>query len=121
MGAAKDTVGGPIIKGLAAAAVITGGLLNIKKIASQKFQGGGDKSPSPIPTAPTMPETGRDSSEPLTPSFDLFGSANQGNNAGGTTSVEGGGQNITVKAIVVESDVTGAQNKINKIEDSSTL
>lgn len=120
MGAAKDTVGGPIIKGLATAAVIVGGLLNVKKIASQKFNGGGDRTPSPKITMPDDPAASRENSTAITPSFNLFGSGNQGNNAGSSNSVNAT-QNIVVKAMVVESDVTNAQDKINKIEDSATL
>jgi chromosome segregation ATPase len=39
--AIASTPGGPIIKGLAGAAMLTAGLLNIKKIASTKFDAGG--------------------------------------------------------------------------------
>jgi hypothetical protein len=65
-----STPGGPIIKGLAGATVLTAGLLNIKKIASTKFDAGG--TPSPEKTNMTNPSDQQ--GNVITPNFNIVGS-----------------------------------------------
>jgi hypothetical protein len=57
------------------------------------------------------------------PSFvpgNLFGQGNAANNAGAPQSMESG-QNITVTAVVSETEITATQNKVNKIMKNSVL
>jgi hypothetical protein len=57
------------------------------------------------------------------PSFvpgNLFGQGNAANNAGAPQSMEQG-QNITVTAVVSETEITATQNKVNKIMKNSVL
>jgi hypothetical protein len=57
------------------------------------------------------------------PSFvpgNLFGQGNAANNAGAPQSMESG-QNITVTAVVSETEITSTQNKVNKIMKNSVL
>jgi hypothetical protein len=57
------------------------------------------------------------------PSFvpgNLFGQGNAANNAGAPQSMEQG-QNITVTAVVSETEITSTQNKVNKIMKNSVL
>jgi hypothetical protein len=57
------------------------------------------------------------------PSFvpgNLFGQGNAANNAGAPQSMEQG-QNITVTAVVSETEMTATQNKVNKIMKNSVL
>lgn len=63
---------------------------------------------------------GATSTQPATPSFELFG---QNNNANNLTSAPDNeqGQEITVKAVVSETEVTDTQNKIKKIQDLASL
>lgn len=114
---------GPVLGGLAAAAAVTAGLINVKKIASQQFGAAPSGGAPAAPTAPNLstPTQSREGSTPLTPSFNLFGKPNTANTATSTQSAVAGEQSMVVKAIVVESDVTSTQDKIAKIENSATL
>lgn len=105
-----------------AAALASAGIasaVNIGKIASAQFEGGGS-----APTAPDIPTGGFEQPSTTggmaTPNVSLFGAANQFNNVGG----EGGqqqGQTITVNAIVSETEMTNVQNKVNKIQNNAEL
>ena len=94
-----------------AGAAITSAMA-IGKIASTSFSGGGSTPGSPdsslASTTAVAPVSG--------PS--LFGNANTGSqvNAGGGT-----GNNITVTAIVSETEITASQNHINNIQQNSVL
>jgi hypothetical protein len=82
-----------------------------------KFIGGGGGS---IPSggggsAPTATATAQ-----ATPAVNLFGQGNQLNQVGAPTSVESN-QNITVQAVVSETDVTTTQTKIDKIKKNAEL
>lgn len=55
-----------------------------------------------------------------TPAVNLFGQGNQLNQVGAPTSVEAN-QNITVQAVVSETDVTSTQTKIDKIKKNAEL
>jgi uncharacterized membrane protein YgcG len=52
------------------------------------------------------------------PSFSLFG---QGNNMNTTSQPKDKETNLTVKAVVVESDITSTQNKVKKMQENATL
>jgi hypothetical protein len=69
-----STPGGPIIKGLAGAVVLSAGLLNIKKIASTKFDSGG----TPSPEKPNMTNPSDQQGNVITPNFNIVG--NNGTN-----------------------------------------
>ena len=95
------------IASLAFAAVTSA--TNIAKIASTTFTSG---------TAPST-DTPTPSTTAVAPSGpSLFGQANTGSqvNAGGGT-----GQNITVTAVVSETEITASQNHINNIQNNSVL
>ena len=105
-----------------AAALASAGIasaVNIGKIASAQFTGGGG-----APTAPDIPTGGFDTQSTTggmaTPSVSLFGQGNQLNNVGNPNQ-EGGGQTITVNAIVSETEMTNVQNKVNKIQKNAEL
>lgn len=89
---------------------------NIAKIASTQYGskstgGGAGGSTSPMGGGAT-PNTGG------TPSFSLFG---QGNNMNTTSAPTDKETSLTVKAVVVESDVTSTQNKVKKMQENATL
>ena len=86
---------------------------NIAKIASTQFTS---------TTAPASPSTPSGTSAPETsvPSFtpgNLFGQGNDQNNVGGQDT----NQNITVTAVVSETEITATQNNILKIQKSAQL
>jgi ABC-type multidrug transport system fused ATPase/permease subunit len=55
------------------------------------------------------------------PSFSLFGQGNNMNTTGGPKDAENKSNQLTVKAVVVESDVTSTQNKVKKMQENATL
>ena len=94
-----------------AGAAITSAMA-IGKIASTSFSGGG--------STPDSPDSSLTSTTAVAPASgpSLFGNANTGSqvNAGGNT-----GQNITVTAIVSETEITASQNHISNIQQNSVL
>jgi len=92
---------------------------NIMKIASAKYGGKG----TPTTTAPPAVGGGGGgdtSTQAATPNVNLFGANNNANTFGANGQQQQGGQ-MVVKAVVVESDVTSMQNKMNKIQQSAVL
>jgi hypothetical protein len=105
-----------------AAALASAGIasaVNIGKIASATFQGGGS-APMP-PDVPTGGFGGTTTTGGMAvPSVSLFGGGNNLNNVGAPQEGQGG-QNITVNAIVSETQVTEVQNRVNKIQRNAEL
>ena len=106
-----------------AAALASAGIasaVNIGKIASATFQGGGS---APIP--PDVPTGGFGGTTATggmaVPSVSLFGGGNNLNNVGAPQEGQQQGQNITVNAIVSETQVTEVQNRVNKIQRNAEL
>lgn len=104
---------GSIIGGIQAASVVAMGIANIKKISSQQF---GDKSGGVSATT----GGGATSTTPATPNVNLFGQNNDLNNLSSAQSNESS-QNITVQAVVSETELTATQNKIKKITQNAVL
>jgi hypothetical protein len=100
---------GPVLGIAAAAAAVTAGLLNVKQIASQKFEGGGATA-----SGGTNPYSGAGgsgaTSSVISPSFNIVGNAQATNPLAGL-----GGQPL--QAYVVSGEVTTAQsldrNRVN--------
>jgi hypothetical protein len=101
-----QTPGGIVIKSLAAAAAVTAGLLNIKTIASTKFEGGGAPSggggSAPNLTSPSS-----------APSFNVVGSG--GANQLATL------ESAPVKAFVVSGEVSSAQSLDRNRQQNATF
>jgi len=105
------SAGNPILGAVFASIAVASGLANVKKIASTTFEGGGAGASS----------SGGASSVPtMNPQTSMYSSGNdQANNLSSTNN---GMQNQpTIKAVVVESEITASQNKMNKIKESATL
>lgn len=90
--------------------------MNIAKIAGTQFT-----STTP-PSDPGNPGLGGDTSTGgmATPSASLFGSNNNLNNVGAPGG-QGGGNNITVTAIVSETEMTSTQDRVNRIKRNAEL
>jgi len=71
-------------------------------------------------TAPGGGGASNTSTQQATPQVNLFGSNNNANTINGSQSSNQGGEMI-VKAVVVESDVTSMQKKMNKVQESAVL
>lgn len=105
---------------LAAGVAVAAGLANVKKILSVKVPGGKDKGGS-VPTgAPSAPSVS--GSAASVPSAALFGAQSTANTASAarsaTPTTE---QNITVRAVVSETEMTATQNRVANIERSAEL
>lgn len=106
--------------GFATAAAIAGSVIatatSLATIASTSFEGGG--------TAPDAPDTnsltGGGTGGMATPSASLFGSNNNLNNVGAPQDGQQG-QNITVTAIVSETEMTSTQDRVNRIKRNAEL
>ena len=102
---------------IAAGVAIIGGLANVAKISRTQFGSGGGGGGGTPPSAPAPSSTQQPSA---TPSFNLYGSggtANNQNASGNSTS----GQNITVTAVVSETDMTYNQGRVNAMKLSAAL
>ena len=90
--------------------------MNIAKIAGTQFT-----STTP-PTDPGQPSLGGDTSTGgmATPSASLFGSNNNLNNVGAPQDGQQG-NNITVTAIVSETEMTSTQDRVNRIKRNAEL
>lgn len=103
------TPGGIIIKSLAAGAAITAGLLNVKKIASQKFDSGGSAS-----GGGSTPSIGGGSTpQSIQPSFNIVGDS-------GVNQLEAL-KSQPSKAYVVSGEVTSAQALDRNRQRNATL
>jgi len=99
-----NTVGGPVIKGIAAGVAVAAGLANVKKIASTKFNAGTSNISASNVSTPITPSA---TQQLASPNFNVVG-------ASGVSQTE---SLAPVKAYVVSGDVTTAQaldrNRIN--------
>jgi hypothetical protein len=87
---------------------------NIAKIAATQFTSTTAPGPSPTPPGTSAPES---SVSAFTPG-NLFGQNNDLNNVGGSQDTN---TNITVTAVVSETEITATQNNILKIQKSAQL
>jgi hypothetical protein len=107
--------------GVASAIRIAGSIAatvaSIATISSTTFQGGGS-APSPSDGGGTG-NLASSTGQMATPN--LFGSNNNANNVGGEGQQQGQGQNITVTAVVSETEMTNVQNRVNRIQQNAEL
>jgi hypothetical protein len=103
-------------------ATISASVANVAKIASTQYGskssggGGGGGGSTDVSTMAGNANAGGGA-----PSFSLFGQGNNMNTTGGPQDVENNNNQLTVKAVVVESDVTSTQNKVKKMQENATL
>lgn len=91
------------------------GALSIAAIASKQYQGGASNSggSSSIPSVSAMQPQ-----QDAAPSFNMFGSGGNANQLSANESIE---SNITVNAVVSESEVTGTQQKVMRMNKNAEL
>jgi hypothetical protein len=104
-------------------ASITASVANVTKIATSQY---GSKSGSPSTGSgggggAAVGGGGAETAGGGAPSFSLFGQGNNQNTTGAAQDAENKSNQLTVKAIVVESDVTSTQNKVKKMQENATL
>jgi len=95
---------GTILGGIAAAAAVASGLANVKKIKSQKFQGGGATGAAATPNI-SLSGASQSIAEPPTPEAQTFETP----------------ENEPVQAYVVATEVQDSNEASQKIEDIATL
>jgi len=102
---------GPVLGGAAAAAAVTAGLLQVKSIKEQKFNGGGTSpSPSPVSTG-----GGGGASASQAPNFNVVGQSGFNQVAGAL------GSQPPAQAFVVSGDITTAQQLENNTIQQATF
>ena len=112
-----DTVGGPIIKGIAAAIAVATGALSVKKIISTKTPGN-KTAPGGSQTAPTLP------SGPRFDPTEALASATQGQEAENVVTLgdqQGSSGANVIRAYVVSDEMTSQQEADAKINDLARL
>lgn len=94
---------------------VSSSVATIAKIASTQFNsgGGGAAGGGGVPAASSSSTTGS-----AAPAFNLFGQGNDLNNVGAPQTQT---NEITVNAVVSETEITSTQNKITKINENATL
>jgi hypothetical protein len=100
---------------------ITTSLANVAKIASTQYGSKSSGGAAGGGGGAAMAGGGGTATGGGTPSFSLFGQGNNMNTTGGPQDVENNNNQLTVKAVVVESDVTSTQNKVKKMQENATL
>jgi len=106
---------GPIAGAILAGLTIATGAIQLATIASQKYQGA---------TGPSAPANGSFSggqSQAVTPSFTFTGNKNEGSTATASQSVEANRNTPIVRAYVSETEISGVQNRVRRIEQSAEL
>jgi len=101
-------------------ATISASVANVAKIASTQYgsksSGGGGGGGTDVSTMAGNTNAGGGA-----PSFSLFGQGNNLNTTSSPKDAENKSNQLTVKAVVVESDVTSTQNKVKKMQENATL
>lgn len=90
---------------------------NIAKIASTQFNSGGGGGGQ----APSIPQASSTSTTAATPNVSLFGGQAGGNGLNDVSAPKEPQTQITVKAVVSETEITNTQQKIDKINQNATL
>lgn len=100
---------------------ISTSLANVAKIASTQYASKSSGGGAGGGGGAAMAGGGGTATGGGTPSFSLFGQGNNMNTTGAAQDVENNNNQLTVKAVVVESDVTSTQNKVKKMQENATL
>lgn len=110
---------GPVLGGVAAAAAVAAGVINIKNIASTPIPGGGGGGGGGSAPTPQIPATGQGET---TPTFNLFDSNGNPTNEGDDNINESGdGSPKETKVVVQLSDIQETWNTSDKIKKASVL
>jgi len=92
--------------------------MNIAKIAGTQFT---STTPPTDPGQPSLGGAPATTGSMAVPSVSLFGGGNNLNNVGNPNAEQTQGQNITVTAVVSETEMTNVQNRVNKIQRNAEL
>lgn len=112
-------IAGPIVGGILAGAVAAMTALNISKIKASQYEGGGDSGGGAAPSAAGGAGAMAGGGAPTPPSLSLFGQALPGSEGGGQQGP--GMRQQTMRAIVVESDITATQNRLQNYQQRAEV
>jgi hypothetical protein len=114
---------GPVLGAAAAAAALTAGFLNIKKIASTEFKADGGTPPPPGGGTPPPPPNISSSNltPPTPPSLTLNGSAMEGGEGSGLQLFGARQGGSDTRSYVVESDITGTQKRLRTYQQRAEI
>lgn len=119
---ASIPVVGPVLGAVAAAAAVAAGIANIKKISQTEFKadgGGSVPSAGGTPATPNLDAGGGAATAPTPPSLTLFGSALGGSEGQGQQ--QQGMRQTPIRAVVLESDITGTQNRLQNYQQRAEI
>ena len=91
---------------------------NIAKIKASKYEGGGDSAGGAL-AAPGGGGLSTGGEAPTPPSLSLFGQALPGSEGAGQQGP--GMRQQTIRAVVVESDITGTQNRLQNYQQRAEV
>ena len=106
-------IAGPIVGAIAAMTAH-----NIAKIKASKYEGGGDSAGGAL-AAPGGGGLSTGGEAPTPPSLSLFGQALPGSEGAGQQGP--GMRQQTIRAVVVESDITGTQNRLQNYQQRAEV
>jgi hypothetical protein len=109
---------GPIVGGILAGAVAAMTAMNIAKIKASKYEGGGDSAGGSV-SAPGAGGLVGGGEAPTPPSLSLFGQALPGSEGMGQQGP--GMRQQSIRAVVVESDITGSQNRLSNYQQRAEV
>lgn len=103
---------------IAAQAALTAS--TVAKIKATKYQkGGGGSAPPSTPPSPPLPSIGASGGGAATPAVNLFGQGNNQNTV--TATAQPVTPNMTVTAVVSETDITSTQERVARMRRSAEL
>ena len=112
-------VAGPIVGGILVAAIAAMTAMNIQKIRASKFEGGDVSAAGGGGAVSTAGAGGGAEAAPTPPSLSLFGQALPGSEGAGQQGA--GMRQQTIRAVVVESDITGTQNRLSNYQQRAEV
>jgi len=111
-------IAGPIVGAILVASIASMTAMNIAKIKASKYEGGGDGGGGSL-AAPGGGGSSVGGAAPTPPSLSLFGQALPGSEGAGQQGP--GMRQQTIRAVVVESDITGTQNRLQNYQQRAEV
>lgn len=111
-------IAGPIVGAILVASIAAMTAQNIAKIKASKYEGGGDSAGGAL-AAPGGGGLSTGGEAPTPPSLSLFGQALPGSEGAGQQGP--GMRQQTIRAVVVESDITGTQNRLQNYQQRAEV
>lgn len=112
-------IAGPVVGGILVAAIAAMTAMNIAKISASQYDGGGASGGGSGAATGITGAGGGGQQAPVPPSLSLFGQALPGSEGQGQQGM--GMRQQTIRAVVVESDITGTQNRLSNYQQRAEV